>query len=177
MHSSAPGHGCPPAVQQLGLTDGDTWKKPLPLAAVSPPAPVQPGCACSMRPDMCAPTRQTQDTCEHTSVSLCTQPGLRHWTGGCFIQRRETETHGTSARGAHSSAPAPLVLSWAALPCRQKGPQRTAAGSLHPSQTDGDSHGGQDGADKPLAPLRSALLPNPEPYGNDPSGEKNHRAR
>lgn len=139
----SPRHGCLPAVQQLGLTGGDTWKKPLPLAAVSPPAPVQPGCACSVRPDVCAPTRQTQDACEHTSVSLCTQPGLRHWTGGCFIQRRETETHGTSARGARSSAPAPLVLSWAALPCRQKGPQGTAAGSLPPSQTDGDSQGGR----------------------------------
>lgn len=46
----SPRHGCLPAVQQLGLTDGDTWKKPLPLAAVSPPAPVQPGCACSVCP-------------------------------------------------------------------------------------------------------------------------------
>lgn len=128
----SPRHGCLPAVQQLGLTDGDTWKKPLPLAAVSPRPP-----SSLEAPVACAPTRQTQDACEHTSVSLCTQPGLRHWTGGCFIQRRETETHGTSARGARSSAPAPLVLSWAALPCRQKGPQRTAAGSLHPSQTMG----------------------------------------
>lgn len=176
MHSSAPGHDCLPAVQQLGLMDGDTWKKPLPLVAVSPPAPVQPGCACSTRPDVCPHPTDTGHLWTYKCLPVhAARP--QALDGGLLHSEVGDGDPWHKCTGSPFLGPCPSGSQLGRPAVQAEGPSEDSS-RLSASITDGwGQPGGQDRADKPLAPLRSALLPNPEPYGNDPSGAKNHRAR